>query len=395
MIVHNEIYDIAVIGAGLMGSAAARHLTLSGAKVVLIGPPEPESKVNYNGVFASHYDQARIYRKLNIDHDWSRLSEASIDRYGKIAEAGGRSFFTAVGSMMAGPETGTGSEFIQSAIQVGKERKIVHEQLRGRDLNKRFPFFNFPDGFLSLLEKNSGGWINPRYHVSAQIEGARQIGALVRPHEVTEIKEQNGQVVITCSNGEKVIAGKAVIACGAFSKSEKLLPEPIPMKVFARTVTFFELPVDEVYRLRTMPSVVFVPADQSCHPYVLPPVGYADGKTYMKIGGDPENTVLDTMDDVKAWFQGNGDVNVGGFLRNQLLNLMPDINYLSVSHGSCVTSNTASGKPLIYNQTDRLIALTAGNGASAKCADELGRLGAELALYGAIRTGDYRTDFCP
>ena len=388
-------FDVAVIGAGLMGSAAARHLTLSGAKVALIGPPEPEVKVGHDGVFASHYDQARVSRKLDSNRDWSRLSEASIDRYGIVAEAGDQSFFSAVGSIMAGPETGSGSEFIQNTIQVGKDRKIAHEQLRGDDLRGRFPYFDFPAGVLALYEEGSGGWINPRHHVSAQIEAARRLGAIVHPREVTGITEQNDHVVITCANGDEVVAGKAIVACGAFSKSEKMLPEPLPMQIFARTVTFFELPDDEVSRLRNMPSVVYIPPDRSCDPYVLPPVKYADGKTYLKIGGDPNDIELDTMEDVKAWFQGQGDANVGAFLRDQLLNLMPDLNYLSVSHGSCVTSFTTTGKPLIYQQTDRLIALTGGNGAGAKCADELGRLGAELALDGTISNEGYDTDFRP
>ena len=77
----------------MMGSAAARHLANMGAKVALIGPQEPENKDSYNGVFASHYDQARISRKLDSNHDWSRLTQASIDRYAHIEEAGGKSFY--------------------------------------------------------------------------------------------------------------------------------------------------------------------------------------------------------------------------------------------------------------------------------------------------------------
>ena len=35
-----EVYDVAVVGRGLIGSAAARHLAESGMQVVVIGPDE-------------------------------------------------------------------------------------------------------------------------------------------------------------------------------------------------------------------------------------------------------------------------------------------------------------------------------------------------------------------
>ena len=41
------MYDVIVVGAGMIGSAAARHLAEStGMKVLLIGPEEPEVFIN-------------------------------------------------------------------------------------------------------------------------------------------------------------------------------------------------------------------------------------------------------------------------------------------------------------------------------------------------------------
>ena len=65
-----ESFDTIVIGKGMMGSAAARHLALSGARVALIGPDEPADKTSHTGVFASHYDEGRITRALDTNVDW-------------------------------------------------------------------------------------------------------------------------------------------------------------------------------------------------------------------------------------------------------------------------------------------------------------------------------------
>ena len=53
-------FEFIVIGRGMMGAAAARHLTLEGKRVALIGPEEPSDRLAHQGVFASHYDEARI-----------------------------------------------------------------------------------------------------------------------------------------------------------------------------------------------------------------------------------------------------------------------------------------------------------------------------------------------
>lgn len=42
---------IAVIGKGMIGAAAARHLALMGEEVLLIGPDEPQDYASHPGVF--------------------------------------------------------------------------------------------------------------------------------------------------------------------------------------------------------------------------------------------------------------------------------------------------------------------------------------------------------
>ena len=53
------------------------------------------------------------------------------------------------------------------------------------------------------------------------------------------------------------------------------------------------------------------------------------------------------------------------------------------------------GNPLIYPQSQRIIAFTDGNGAAAKSADELGRLATEVVLHGQLISEGYDTNFHP
>ena len=123
-----------------------------------------------------------------------------------------------------------------------------------------------------------------------------------------------------------------------------------------------------------------MPPGGETDPYILPPVRYPDGKTYIKIGGDPVDRELTTVAEMKDWFRTDGDPEAGAFIADTLLQLMPDLAYEGITFGSCATSFSTHGNPFIYHQSDGIMALTAGNGAGAKCADELGRIGALVAL---------------
>ncbi len=377
-------FDVIVVGAGMMGSAAARHLALMGAQVALIGPAEPKEKAVHQGVFASHYDAARITRKIDTRANWGRFSQAAIARYADLEAASGVPFFHPVGAIIAGPTEGAGAEFIRDARRNADADGVVYEALRGQDLAQRFPEFDFPETILALYEPTEAGWIDPRAHVAAEIAAGEALGVTVLRTEVRQLVEHGGVVTAVCADGRRVVAGKAIVACGPFSKAEGLLPEPLPMKVYARTIAFFALGDVETARLAQMPSVVYVPPDGATDPYILPPVRYPDGKTYIKIGGDPVDRELETVAAMKDWFRTDGDPEAGEFIAETLLKLMPDLAYEAITFGSCATSFSPHGNPFIYHQSDGVMALTAGNGAGAKCADELGRIGALVALGDAV-----------
>ena len=87
------IVDFIVIGRGLIGSAAARHLAIQGASVTLIGPSEPANLKTHTGVFSSHYDSARIVRILDALAHNCQISKAAIERFKPLETETGISFF--------------------------------------------------------------------------------------------------------------------------------------------------------------------------------------------------------------------------------------------------------------------------------------------------------------
>lgn len=78
------LYDLVIVGRGMIGSAAAHHAAKGNRfRIALVGPSEGSNNNgsnNNNKVFGAHYDEGRITRKTNRDPVWAELA-ASTDRF--------------------------------------------------------------------------------------------------------------------------------------------------------------------------------------------------------------------------------------------------------------------------------------------------------------------------
>jgi sarcosine oxidase len=368
---------IAVIGAGMIGAAAARHLAQAGHDVVLIGPPEPKDKAAHQGVFASHYDEGRITRALDPWPFWSRASRASIARYGQIAAESGIRFFHETGTVMAGHED---SPYIRRLCEVQQDQALPCDKLQGDRLAARFPFFRFDPGTLALHEGQGAGHINPRALVRAQIMLAERAGARLLPDVVLGLDESATGMRIRTDRGD-VQANQVLVAAGGFANM--ILPAPLPLTVYARTVVLLELDAGEAARLAAMPSLIWLEPDGN-DPYLLPPIRYPDQRVYLKMGGDVVDVVLRDTQDMQDWFRSGGNRSVGRMLEAQVRARMPGLRVQSAHVQPCVTTFTPQNIPALDRISPRLSVAVGGCGRGAKCSDELGRLGAELALGRAL-----------
>lgn len=350
-----ERFKSIVVGRGMMGAAAARYLALQGEGVAVIGPDEPTDWSNHHGVFASHYDEARITRTIDSDPIWARLANRSIARYGEIAAESGIDFYSEVGCLIVGPKRG------------------------GQD-----PY-----------EEKNAGYVNPRRLVEAQSLLAEKAGARVIRRTAVSVREEGGLAIVTTDDGAVYTAERVLVAAGGFSINENLVPRPLDLKVYGRTVAFFEIPDEDLAAYSGMPSLIHQPDDPTDHIYLLPPVRYPDGKTYLKIGGDPDDLELETEPEIRAWFRRGGRLTTRDHLRRIISDLVPTLADAPLSMAACVTSFTPENYPAIGFASDHIAVLTGGCGAAAKSSDEIGRLGAELIQHGRIIDEAYGDVFRP
>lgn len=385
-----------VVGRGMMGAAAARHLAETADGVALIGPGEPADIKSHQGVFASHYDEARITRTIDGDADWALLANRSIARYADIAERSGVEFYAPVGCLMVGPERGGDNPFVDDVRTAAARLGVSTELLDGENLENRFPYFSFEPGCEGVFEMNNAGYVNPRALVKAQAILAEKAGVSLIDDIVVSTREEDGRASVQTASGAVYTADRVLVAAGGFSITKDLLPQPVALDVYARTVAFFEIGEGDLGQYADMPSLIYEPREPTKHIYLLPPVRYPDGKFYLKIGGDPDDKRLGSDPEIREWFRSGGRESVRDHLSDIVGTLVPSIDLSRVSMAACVVSKTRSGYPAIgFTASSRIAVLTGGNGTAAKSSDEIGRLGAVLLRDGEIADGAFSTDFKP
>lgn len=428
-------YDLAIIGRGLIGSAAARHAArmISGEKIVLIGPSEPGidgSSTSSSSrtcpaacqpkVYGAHYDEGRITRRTDPDPIWAELASRSIRRYSEISQDAAAStdndaynFFVECGHVAVGPET---SEMVQRRKETAESMGIVDcVSLDHTSLKNEFPYLRFPTGCVGLHEPKESGYISARGLVEAQTMAARNMGVTVIDAVVSKVepiaassKEDVDRIFsistepsidcncINCyndnrSNMHDIRAKKVLVAAGAFCNARPLLPVKLKLTPIKTQTVHFILSDEDAFRLGRMPSVIF--KNEHMWSYFLPPIQYPDKTVRLKLGGAKlrsggseygPSREMSSNEEIMDWYQTDGSESARDEMIELLKGFVPGISPVGIISNSCATLNTPTRQAYIGQLQEGWGVATGGNGYAAKSSDELGRLAA-LSLLDKAR----------
>lgn len=383
-------FDYVVVGRGLSGSAAARHLCEAGARVALIGPEEPQfvgpsprgDRNTHGGVFASHYDEGRITRIIDPQRHWALFAQRSIARYRPLEAFSGISFYGEVGHLAVGQDEGDSQRYLETLQQVAADLAVEIEVLRGEALRSHFPYFQLPPSAVGLWQRQHAGYISPRAHVKAQTAAVERLGGCLIPREALSVRVHGEGVCVETAAGSYT-SRRVLVATGGFTQASELLPRRLELTVKAHTVLLAEVDGTDLEQLRHMPSLISKPVNPRDHFYLLPPIPYPNGSWYLKIGCSDTPPMADDLNSLQRWFKGQGDDAIADRLKALLLQTLPKIQFASFWVDTCVTTHTPTGYPYIGALDDGpIVALVGGNGYAGKSADELGYIAASLMHQG-------------
>jgi sarcosine oxidase len=223
-------FDVAIIGLGVMGSAALAALARRGRRVVGIDRFAPGHDRG------SSHGTTRAIRLGYFEHpSYVPLVRAAYPLWRELEARSGQALLTVTGIVEIGAPD---SDLVAGTLRSSRLHGLPHEILDAPSLMKRFPAFRLPDDFVGVFQPD-GGFVQAEPAVAALQELALHSGAeIMRNERVLAVKPHRDGVQVTTEHGN-VLAGCAIVAAGPWLKS--LLPQlPVPLRVTRQVLGWFE-----------------------------------------------------------------------------------------------------------------------------------------------------------
>lgn len=355
--------EVVVVGAGLVGSAVARHLAEQGANVVCIDAPAGAPP------FSSHDDDTRITRVLHESIVWAELARRSIAAYQDIEQRSGARFHHPVGVMWMGARP-------SGLAALGR----VLEDFAVRVEDSPSPWAGdllLPSTDVELFERGGAGFIEPRRMRSAQISLARKAGAGLVPGVAVGFERSGGGWSVRLTDGGTVTGERVVVSAGAslgFATGVDVQPT-------AQAVLLVEVPASVGRRWSARPCVGRLNAE-TVDFYFTPPQDLG-GRWVMKVGSEPEeDLVLASPEEVTAWMSGEMAGSHEGVLEEKVRRVFPDLDVVGTVTRRCMYARTPRRHPLVRELEPGFVLAGGGNGRAAKSSDALGALAASFVASG-------------
>jgi sarcosine oxidase len=272
-----ESYDVAVVGMGALGSAAAYHLARKGVSVVAF------EQFELGHVRGASHDTSRIIRTSYGAAEYVRLAKSAYQDWADFERVAGEQFVTVTGGVIFIPTAGpySAQDFTESLDAEG----VPYELLDATAVNSRWPQFSIPENVETVYTPDSG-MVHAARSVAALQMQARAHGAVLRDRTPVERLTPDGDGVVVHTTRGDVRAGKVVLAADAWTNR---LLEPlgaaIPLITMQEQVTYFKPDDPDAFDRDDFP--VWIWEDDVCF-YGFPTFG----EPTIKAARDQSNNIM-------------------------------------------------------------------------------------------------------
>ena len=194
-------FDVAVIGAGLVGAAAARELAGRGHSVLLL----EQYAVGHDR--GSSHGSSRIYRRAYPDPFYVDLTGRADDEWTRLEDESGLTLRTRTGGLDAGPGH---PQRIHDALHA---RGLESSLLSATEVAERWPGMAL-DG--EACFHPDAGHLNADLTVAALLDLAVTQGAVLREHtRLTRVEPSTDGLLVHTDSGAHLV-GTVVVAAGGW-----------------------------------------------------------------------------------------------------------------------------------------------------------------------------------
>jgi sarcosine oxidase len=324
--------EVAVVGAGVAGLAAAYELTRAGREVVVY----ERFEVGHDR--GSSHGRSRIFRLAYADPEWVRLAEEALEGWRRWERETGEELLELHGLVEIV------RHLAESSAAALEQCGVPFEQLSAEEVERRLPV-RVPEGSFALVQPDAG-----------IVRADRTLAALARG---LTIRERTAVGRLSAADADVVIC-----AAGAWARG-LLAAEGIelPVRVTCETVAYFRLA-----DARPVPSVVSFKPDRHAHDiYAL-----ADPVHGLKVG------VHHAGPEVEPGGAGEPDPALVARMEEWAAEVFQLADPRAVAAETCLYTTTADER-FVLERHGRVVVGSACSGHGFKFAPAVGSRLAELA----------------
>jgi sarcosine oxidase len=362
--------DVAIIGLGAMGSAAAYHLARRGKRVIAVERFEPGHDRG------SSHGESRIIRLAYFEHpSYVPLLRRAYENWRALERDTGARLLTITGILEAGHPD---SSVVRGSLEASRLHDLPHEVLDGAAISRRFPAFRVPAHWHGVFQPD-GGFLRPELAIRVHVDAARAHGAEIRIGvRVLGIDAPGGGesgVRIRTANGT-IEAGSAVIAAGAWIAEFLPLLRP-HLRITRQVLGWFAPHEPDLFAPERCPVFLLESEEDACY-------GFPNfAGTGVKVASHREGRALPDGDALAQ----DGDAEDEARIRRTLARYIPAADGPLRQMRTCMYTRTPDEDFAVDLHPDdpRLVIASPCSGHGFKFASVMGEILADLSTEGTTR----------
>jgi sarcosine oxidase len=350
-----EQVEVAVVGAGLLGSAAARALAARGVPVMLF------EQFGLGHDRGSSHGATRIFRFSYPDPYYVRMAVLASEAWDRLAADAGEELLVRTGGLDAGP----GAQDCAAALA---ECGVEHAWLTDGQVRDAYPGIAVRPGERMLFQPDSGVCLAGRTVAALQRLACRDGTSVRAGTPVLGIEPRSDEVLLSTAAGE-VTARAAVITAGPWAQGvlAGALPQAPRLTATVQQVRYFA-PRDPA---TPWPTLIEWPPGGLVW-YAAPAAGGAPG---VKVAAHIPGRAVDPRDGPFTELDAALEAEAAEYVRDRL----PGLDPAGLGAETCLYTMTAD-EDFLLDRTGPLVVGGGCSGHAFKFGPLLGEFLAALAL---------------
>lgn len=355
-------YDVAIVGLGAMGGAAAYQLAARGARVIGFDRWRPPHERG------SSHGETRLIREAYFEAPfYVPIVQRAYELWAALEAEACTPLLRLTGGLMIGAAD---SALVTGAERSARAHGLPYERLDASAVRAQYPAFAPSDHTVAIREPRTG-MLFPEACVEAHLAGAAQRGAALRYGEEVVAWRPDGAGVEVETAAGRVRAARLILAAGAWMPGV-LDGAGMPLRISRQTLHWFE-PAGDPARFdpERCPAWIYEHAP-GIWSYGFPRLNGAV-KAAMHVPGEtipPDETAREATAEEAAALVG------------ALAQYAPDVAGRRLKSAVCMYANTPDAHFVIdrHPEHPQVVVLSACSGHGFKFASALGEVAADLAM---------------